>query len=110
MTSLNLTSNGIGTEGAAILAAALEKNSTLTSIDLHWNGIGNEGAASLAAALEKNYAMEVLNFDCPGEMRDQVKQLLARNVARYQSGRAVSWVGCGLRNIFTCVFRETWRS
>ena len=50
--------------------------------------------ASLAAALEKNSAMEVLKFDCPDEMQEQVKQLLARNIARYQQWRSsvVGWM------------------
>ena len=71
-------------EGAVGLAAALEKNTTVTSLDLSENRIGDEGAASMAAALEKNYALEVLELACSKEMRDQVNQLLARNVARYQ--------------------------
>ena len=87
LTSLDLFENYIDEEGAASVAAALEKNSTLTSISLDGNNIGAEGAAILAAALEKNYAMEVLKFDCPDEMRDQVKRLLARNVARYHQWR-----------------------
>ncbi|CAE7267208.1 DRC5, partial [Symbiodinium sp. KB8] len=36
------------------LAAALEKNATVTHIDLALNSIGVEGAKALAAALEKN--------------------------------------------------------
>ena len=84
LTRLDLIYNEIGPEGAVGLAAALEKNTTVTSLDLSENRIGDEGAASMAAALEKNYALEVLELACSKEMRDQVNQLLARNVARYQ--------------------------
>jgi hypothetical protein len=37
LTSLNLKENGIGTNGATAMAAALERNSTLTSLDLKAN-------------------------------------------------------------------------
>ena len=70
-----------------VLAAALEKNSTLTSIDLDGNNIGDDGAASLAAALEKNYALEVFVFACPDAIKHQVNQSLARNIARYHQWR-----------------------
>ena len=74
-----------------MLAAALEKNSTLTSINLFGNKLEGKGAASLVAALQKNYALEALDFDCPQEMRDQkreqVNQSLARNAARYRQWR-----------------------
>ena len=53
LTSLDLSRNGIGAEGAARLAAALKKNSTMTSLDISRNDIGPEGAESLATALEK---------------------------------------------------------
>ena len=87
LTSISLFENKIGDVGAASLAAALEKNSTLTSLDLYDNEIGDVGAVSLTAALEKNYALEVLYCDCSHEMRDQVNQLLARNIARYEQWR-----------------------
>ena len=70
-----------------MLAAALKKNSTLTSIDLRNNDIGDEGAASLAAALEKNYALEELHISCSDSMREQIDQLLACNAARYRQWR-----------------------
>ena len=59
----------------------------LTSLDLGWNDIGAEGAARLAAALEKNYALEVLEFACSKEMQEQVDQCLVRNIARYHQWR-----------------------
>ena len=62
LTSIDLSYNNIGDEGVASMAAALEKNSTLTSIDLRANDIGVEGAASLAAALEKNSTLTSLDL------------------------------------------------
>ena len=76
-----------GGKGAASLAAALEKNTTLTCLDLCENEIGTEGAARLTAALEKNYALEKLRFDFPYWMQVQVNRTLARNAARYQQWR-----------------------
>ena len=87
LTSLDLSENEIGHIGAASLAAALQKNSTLTSMSLRGNDIGDEGVASLAAALEKNYALEVLDCNLPGTIKEQVNQLLARNMARYRQWR-----------------------
>jgi hypothetical protein len=49
LTSLDLSWNWIGDEGAAHLAAL----TGLTSLDLSWNWIGDEGAAHLAAQLAK---------------------------------------------------------
>ena len=54
VTSLDLVLNSIKDEGAERLAAALEKNSTVTRLILSGNDIGPEGVATLAAALETN--------------------------------------------------------
>ncbi len=64
----------MGDSGAAALAAALEKNTSLQ--ELHLNGelrdyssymasenhVGDAGAAALAAALEKNTSLHILNL------------------------------------------------
>lgn len=52
--SIDLDWKGIDAEGAALLADALEGNSTVTSIDLRFNNRIDEGAAKLAAALKVN--------------------------------------------------------
>ena len=88
LTSIHLGYNNIGDEGAAILAAALETNLTLTSVTLTFDNIRDEGAASMATALEKNYALEVMQFDCPPRMQDEVNHSLARNIARYRQWRS----------------------
>ncbi len=54
-----LARSGIDDEGALKLAAALEKNSSVTKIDLSDNEIGAEGAVALAAALEKNSSVTI---------------------------------------------------
>ena len=87
LTNIDLGGNEIGDEGAARLAAALEKNTTVTSINLVGNNIGGKGAASLAAAMEKNYALEALHFHFPDSMQKHIDQLLARNIARYRQWR-----------------------
>ncbi len=54
--------NNIGAEGAARMAAALERNNTLTTLDLDGMCfiIGAEGAARMAAALETNTTLTTL--------------------------------------------------
>jgi hypothetical protein len=48
---LDLRSNALGAEGARILAAALEGNTTLATLGLGTNQIGDVGAAALAQVL-----------------------------------------------------------
>ncbi len=60
LTSLDLSFNNIGAEGARSLAAALDNNATLMSLDLHYNNIGAQGARSLAAALDNNATLTTL--------------------------------------------------
>merc|ERR1740124_767220 len=54
ISTISLSYNDIGAEGAKSLADALAKNTTITTISLSGNGIGAEGAESLADALAKN--------------------------------------------------------
>ena len=119
LTSLELFENYIDEEGAASVAAALEKNSTLTSINLVNNKIGDEGVAILAAALKKNYALEVLDFACPETIKEQVKRLLARNVARYQQWRSsvMGWMWASRhlpvrlpRDVALMIGKMTWKT
>ncbi|XP_068732887.1 NLR family CARD domain-containing protein 3-like isoform X3 [Montipora capricornis] len=51
---LDLCDVNIGESGAATLAKAMETNSTLTRLDLPGNGISDSGAAALAKAMERN--------------------------------------------------------
>ncbi|KAM7433100.1 hypothetical protein ABFA07_016615 [Porites harrisoni] len=52
----------IDVAAAAVLAAVLEANTTLTTLDLHGNNIGPAGAESLATALEANTTLTNLNL------------------------------------------------
>ncbi|KAJ8605798.1 hypothetical protein CTAYLR_000531 [Chrysophaeum taylorii] len=54
--------NQIQDEGAARLAAALEKNASLQTLGLWFNQIGDDGAESLGASLEKNASLTELNL------------------------------------------------
>ncbi len=63
LTFLHIGNNNIGAEGARSLAAALDNNATLTNLDLAENNIGAEGARSLAAALDTNRTLQHLALD-----------------------------------------------
>jgi Ran GTPase-activating protein (RanGAP) involved in mRNA processing and transport len=54
LTSLTLTRNSMGDEGAKIIANALRENRTLISLHLDRNRIGDEGIKEIADALKHN--------------------------------------------------------
>ncbi|KAL0238004.1 hypothetical protein GEMRC1_012478 [Eukaryota sp. GEM-RC1] len=54
VTSINLSRNSISAKGIKVLAEALKVNSAVTSINLGNNSIGDEGAVSLAEMLKVN--------------------------------------------------------
>jgi len=54
LTSVNLSRNQIGDEGAKALGAAITENNQLTELDLSWNRIRSLGAAVLFAALPRS--------------------------------------------------------
>ncbi|CAF0792850.1 unnamed protein product [Adineta steineri] len=60
ITSLSISNNQIGSEGAQHLAKILEKNTTLISIYISNEKIGAEGTIYLAKALEKNTTLTTL--------------------------------------------------
>ena len=62
LTSLNLSANNMGPAGAESLATALKTNTTLTNLNLRWNNIGPAGAESLATALKTNTALTNLGL------------------------------------------------
>ena len=53
-TALRISGNERGAVGAERLAAALDRNQTLTTFDIAGNEIGALGAERLAATLERN--------------------------------------------------------
>ena len=62
LTNLVFISNDVGPAGAESLAAALKTNTTLTNLVLICNNIGPAGAESLAAALKTNTTLTNLNL------------------------------------------------
>jgi Ran GTPase-activating protein (RanGAP) involved in mRNA processing and transport len=63
VTTIYLSDNKIGDEGAAALADALKVNTFVTTIYLSRNEIGIEGAAALADALKVNMSVTTGNLD-----------------------------------------------
>jgi hypothetical protein len=61
LTTIRLSSNEIGDEGAAALADALQVNTSVTSIHLGFNQI--KGAAALADALKVNSSLTYIDLD-----------------------------------------------
>ncbi|XP_068686880.1 protein NLRC3-like [Montipora foliosa] len=59
---LDLGNDNIGDSGAAALTKAMEINSTLTRLDLPGNGISDSGAAALAKAMERNSTLAWLDL------------------------------------------------
>ncbi|XP_067039944.1 protein NLRC3-like isoform X2 [Acropora muricata] len=62
LTSLNLSWNSIGAEGAYFLSQALRVNTSLTSLELRGNPIGADGANSLSEALKINTSLTSLDL------------------------------------------------
>ncbi|XP_068753267.1 protein NLRC3-like [Montipora capricornis] len=62
LTTLNLSGNSIDAEGATSLSQALAINTSLTTLTLFGNSIGAEGATSLARALAVNTSLTTLNL------------------------------------------------
>ena len=62
LTNLNLAHNNLGFAGAESLATALQTNTTLTNLDLSWNNLGPAGAELLATALKTNTNLTNLNL------------------------------------------------
>ena len=62
LTSLKLSNNSIGDEGAKSLSEALRLNTSLSSLDLCHNSIGDEGANSLSEALRVNTSLTFLEL------------------------------------------------
>lgn len=54
VTKLNLTSTGMGDQGAQFIARSLVANSTLQELNLNGNRIGDEGAQALGHAIANN--------------------------------------------------------
>ena len=64
LTSLDLSRNAIGDEGASSLSEALKVNTSLTSLCLFYDYISDEGASSLSEVLRVNISLTSLDLSC----------------------------------------------
>jgi len=83
ITTLDLSYNDIGHEGAKALAEALKNNTTITTLDLVGNPIGDEGPKALAEALETNMTITKLDITTVfTELQDIINQQCALSTQR----------------------------
>jgi hypothetical protein len=62
VTTLYLSGNNIGDEGAIAIAEALKVNAVLTELNLQLNSIGHDGAKAIAEALKVNTVLNELHL------------------------------------------------
>merc|ERR1712087_409244 len=62
LSSINLSENNIGSEGAKVLAPAIRVSRSLSSINLSDNNIGSEGAKVLAPAIRDSHSLTQINL------------------------------------------------
>jgi len=77
---LDLNSNHLGDEGAAVLATALVDNASLEYLGLHNNGIGQAGARALGQALAENSNLRELNLMRNPDLGEEGVASLARGL------------------------------
>ncbi|XP_031561973.1 F-actin-uncapping protein LRRC16A-like isoform X3 [Actinia tenebrosa] len=78
LTTLDISGNGIGDDGARILAKALQLNSKLRTLILDRNGITHRGYGDIAAALERNHTLHSIPFP----LHDASQCLKAQGVSK----------------------------
>ena len=54
ITSLDLSSKGLGVDGALILAALIKDNTSVQELDVSANGLGVDGGKAIAASIAEN--------------------------------------------------------
>ena len=54
ITSLDLSSKGLGVDGGLILAALIKDNTSVQQLDVSANGLGADGGKALAASISEN--------------------------------------------------------
>jgi Ran GTPase-activating protein (RanGAP) involved in mRNA processing and transport len=74
--ALTVQPNGIGDQGAEVIAKFLADNRVITWLDLRNNGITSRGILSLKQTLTTNSVIQNLLLDCPAP---QLESLLQRN-------------------------------
>ncbi|KAL0244800.1 hypothetical protein GEMRC1_008882 [Eukaryota sp. GEM-RC1] len=76
--TIDLSNNSIGPEGAIAIAEALKVNSSVSGINLNNNSIGSEGAIAIAGALKVNYSVtriDLLNNSINSQTQQSLKPL-----------------------------------
>ena len=71
LTNLNLSGNNLGPSGAESLATALKRNTILTNLDFSGNNVGPFGAESLATALKTNTTLTNLSLSYGNNIGDR---------------------------------------
>jgi Ran GTPase-activating protein (RanGAP) involved in mRNA processing and transport len=84
LTTLHLSDYSIGAEGAKALGAALAQNSSLTTLHLNYNKIGAEGVMALGAALAQNSSLTTLDL-IDNYISDDAAQALGAALAQNSS-------------------------
>lgn len=89
ITSIDLSYNSVGPDGAQALGKLLERNEYLVELDLRNNSIGTKGAEALGKALEVNSTLTdiYLSYNYIG---DRGAQILLESM-KYNS--SLTWVG-----------------
>ena len=80
LSSINLYSNKIGSEGAKVLAPAIRDSHSLSSINLYNNQIGSEGAKVLAPAIRDSHSLTAVDLRFNGHLNDDEKHLVRESV------------------------------
>ena len=97
LTTLDISGNNIGVEGAIAIAEALKVNTTLTTLNISYNNISYFGAGKIAKALENNITLTTLDISnneimanggkCFANMLKTNKTLLELNICNNYIGK-----------------------
>ncbi|KAL6046565.1 RNA-DNA hybrid ribonuclease [Balamuthia mandrillaris] len=95
LTSLNLWGNSVGAgKGALSLSKWLARNSSVAVLNLRGTDLGPEGAAELAAALERNPACGIHTLDLSGnKLGAEGARTLLRSFHRSLPSLKTLWLG-----------------
>ena len=111
LTALDLSDTQIGTQGAAMVAGGLKRNSTLTSLLLAGNAMGAAGAGALAA-MDASLRLGEVGLGSPrgpdrssthGEKRAREAELRPRDYALFPRGAVFSFVLARFSSCFKIV-------
>jgi hypothetical protein len=95
---LDMSNNPIGDDGATALAKMLTRNQTLQTIDMQWCDITELGATELAEALCLNSTLTKINLS-GNAIKDQGACALAQMLTRNQSLSELDIQGCSISGV-----------